>query len=62
MLPWEDLFLNVEVKSINLVHFESNIERSMETSLNTRMKQNWKQIFFMDILQITPLSNCILVY
>ena len=43
---------------------ESNIRRSMDTSLNIHMKQNWKQIFFffMDILQITPLSNCILVY
>ena len=64
MLPREDFFLNVEVKSINLVHFESNIRRSMDTPLNTRMKQNCKQIlfFFMDILQIPPLSNSILVY
>ena len=64
MLPREHYFLNVEVKSINLVHFESNIRRSMDTSLNIHMKQNSKQIlfFFMDILQITPLLNCILVY
>ena len=35
----------------------------MDTSLNTHMKQNCKQIyfFFVDILLITPLLNCILV-
>ena len=35
----------------------------MDTSLNTHMKQNFKQIFFffMDILQITHLLNYILV-
>ena len=45
------------------MHFESNMERSMDTSLNTHMKQNCKQInfFFMDILQITPLLNFIIV-
>ena len=64
MLPREYIFFNIEVKSINLVHFESNMKRSMDTSLNTHMKQNCKQIlfFFMDILQITPLLNCIFVY
>ena len=53
----EDFFLNIEVKSLNLVHFERKMKRSMDTSLNTHMKQNCKQIyfFFMDILQITPL-------
>ena len=44
--PGNILFLNVEVKSINLVHFESNMRRSMDTSLNTHMKQNCKQIYF----------------
>ena len=34
MLPLEDLFLNIEVKSVNLVHFESKMKRSMDTSLN----------------------------
>ena len=34
MLPRDDYFLNIEVKSINLVHFESNMKRSMDTSLN----------------------------
>ena len=63
MLPREDFFLNIEVKSINLVHFESKMKRSMDTSLNTHMKQNCKQMyfFFMDILLITPLLNSILV-
>jgi len=63
MLPREDLFLNIEVKSINLVHFESKMKRFMDTSLNIHMKQNCKQIyfFFIDILQITPLLNFILV-
>ena len=58
MLPLEDLFLNIEVKSVNLVHFESKMKRSMDTSLNTHLKQNCKQIyfFFMDILQITLLN------
>ena len=31
MLPREDFFLNIEVKSINLVHFESKIK--IETEL-----------------------------
>jgi len=59
----QDFFFNIEVKSINLVHFESKIKRFMDTSLNIHMKQNCKQIyyFFMDILQITPLLNSILV-
>ena len=46
MLPREDFVLYIEVKSINLVHFESNMKRSMDTSLNTHMKQNYKQISF----------------
>ena len=45
MLPREDFFLNIEVKCINLVHFESNMKRSMDTSLNTHMKQNCKQMY-----------------
>ena len=61
MLPREDFFLNVEVKSINLVHFEK-IKRSMDTSLNTHMKQNCKQILFifMDILQSLPFQTVLL--
>ena len=31
MLPREDFFLNIEIKCINLVHFESKIKRSMES-------------------------------
>ena len=27
-------------------HMKQNMERSMDTSLNTHMKQNWKQIYF----------------
>ena len=59
----QDIFFNIEVKSISLVHFESKITRSMDTSLNIHMKQNCKQIlyFFMDILQITPLFSCFTV-
>ena len=57
--PGRFFFLNIEVKSINLLHFESNIRRYMDTSLNTHMKQIY--FFFMHILQITPLLNCIFV-
>ena len=57
MLTREDLFLNTDVKSINLLHFESKIKRSMDTSLNTHMNR----FSFSYILQITPVLNCILV-
>ena len=71
MLPREDFFLNIEVKSINLVHFESKIKRSMATSLNTHMKQNCKQIFlygyftnhffynYNDHINVCLVNNCL---
>ena len=60
LLRRDDFSLNIEVKSINLVHFESKIKRSMDTSLNTQ-KQNCKQIEIFYLYFPLKLYSCFTV-